>query len=55
MRGRQLLARLQRLQTEIVEIDGLLREVVRSKLGARLTGNLLETANAIEAMLMVKS
>jgi hypothetical protein len=50
----QLLERLSKLQVEIVELDGMMREVINSKVGARLTGNLLETANAIEAMLLVK-
>jgi hypothetical protein len=51
----QLLERLSRLQGEIIEIDGLLRKVSGSKVGGRLVGNLIETANAIEAMLLVKS
>jgi hypothetical protein len=51
----QLLERLSRLQTEIVVIDGLLRKVSASKIGGRLVGNLIETANAIEALLMVRS
>jgi hypothetical protein len=51
----QLLERLDRLQTEIVTIDGLLRKVAGSKVCARLIANLIETVNAIEAMLLVKS
>ena len=45
----QLLSRLSRLQTEIVEIDGLMRQVVSNKVGARLIGNLIETLNRIHA------
>ena len=50
----RLLERLSGLQVQIVEIDGLLREVVNTKIAARLVANLLETTNAIEAMLLVK-
>ena len=50
----ELLARLERLQTEIVEIDGLLRTIIKSKVGGRLIGNLIETVNALESMLMVR-
>ena len=50
----ELLARLERLQTEIVEIDGLLRTIIKSKVGGRLIGNLIETVNAVEALLLVR-
>lgn len=50
----QLLDRLSRLQVEIIEIDGLLRKVSGTKVGGRLVGNLIETANAIEALLLVR-
>ena len=49
-----LLARLEQLQARVIELDGLLCDVVKSKVAARLTANLLETTNAIEAMLLVK-
>jgi hypothetical protein len=50
----ELLVRLERVQTEIVMIDGLLRKVSSNKIGGRLVGNLIETANAIEALLLVR-
>jgi CheY-like chemotaxis protein len=56
MNSRQeLLARLDRLQTEIVVLDGLLKSVCGTKVCARLMSNLLETVNAIEALLLVNS
>jgi hypothetical protein len=51
----ELLARLQHVQTEIVMIDGLLRKLSSNKIAGRLVANLLETLNAVEALLLVKS
>jgi hypothetical protein len=50
----ELLARLAQMQTEIVMIDGLLRKVSASKIGGRLVANLIETINAVEALLLVR-